>query len=296
MTNESLEWKREWSALSAAIRGFGAAAGPFYEACKSTGSDFHGIANSYLIPRAKAIVVRLQAFGERLGLPEEAATAIRDFSSFEKHSLKGASGVYAVGAYTAALAAVEATVGLLLEDRELLGCQITERAFEHLQRQIVADPAVREAWKTAFDLGEPACEKLGAVHLLLHGVWAFKIGAAGERTDLVYNQPLDLGATMRTGPSALVLTEWKKADSASKATPCAEEAQRQAALYTTGCLADSEISRTRYLVVVTRKSRGPLDDVSEGNVRYRRLVLAVDPDSPSVEARRSENDRDEKTA
>jgi hypothetical protein len=52
-----------------------------------------------------------------------------------------------------------------------------------------------------------ACEKLAGVHLLLHGIWAFKVHAAGERTDLVFPQPsrLELAGDVRSTLTRMTL-------------------------------------------------------------------------------------------
>src|SRR5258707_13086277 len=62
---------------------------------------------------------------------------------------------------------------ILSDTQEVLRSR-ADRAFEHLQRMIVADSDYKAKWQAAFDRGEEACEQLGAVHLLLHGIWAFK--------------------------------------------------------------------------------------------------------------------------
>jgi hypothetical protein len=54
----------------------------------------------------------------------------------------------------------------------------------------IADSSIRQKWRNAFDEGEVACEKLGGVHLLLHGIWAFKVHTPEERTDLVLQEPI----------------------------------------------------------------------------------------------------------
>ena len=53
----------------------------------------------------------------------------------------------------------------------------SERAFLHLRRLLAVDRDVRAKWKAAYEgkQGEVACEALGAVHLLSHGIYAFKV-------------------------------------------------------------------------------------------------------------------------
>jgi hypothetical protein len=48
-------------------------------------------------------------------------------------------------------------------------------------------------------------EKLGAAHLLLHGIWAFKVSATGERTDLVPGEKLEITPQVEAASEALVL-------------------------------------------------------------------------------------------
>ena len=157
----------------------------------------------------------------------------------------------------------------------------SELAFMHLRRLIVADNEYREKWQAAFTAHETHCERLGAVHLLWHGIWAFKVDAAGGKTDLVYQEPLTTGST----PVALgmVLTEWKRADGSPEAAY--GEARRQAAGYTGGILAGVELASHRYVVVVTKRQVEPPPDIIEAAVTYRHINIAVEPASPSIAAK-----------
>lgn len=158
----------------------------------------------------------------------------------------------------------------------------SELAFMHLQRLIVADEEYGRKWQAAFADHETHCEKLGGVHLLWHGIWAFKADAAGGKTDLVYQETLRTGAT----PVALgmVATEWKR----SNGNPAAayKAAKEQAALYSGGVLAGVELASHRYLVVVTKKQIVPPADAIEGEVTYRHINIPVEPESPSIAAKR----------
>ena len=116
------------------------------------------------------------------------------------------------------LMGLRAEVSANLFEREAAGRKHTERAFEHLQRSIVADESYRERWNTAYNAGETACERLGAVHLLLHGIWAFKAHAEGERTDLVLQDKLAVPRAEKVADT-LVLTEWKLAKKAMRYGP-----------------------------------------------------------------------------
>jgi hypothetical protein len=116
-----------------------------------------------------------------------------------------------VWAALVSLAAFETEMSFILSDVQESIHVRSERAFLHLQRSIVADADFRAKWVSAFDNGEVACEKLGAVHLLLHGIWAFKVDAAGARTDIVYQEPINDPNNLQRYADGIVLTEWKKA-------------------------------------------------------------------------------------
>ena len=134
--------------------------------------------------------------------------------------------------------------------------------------------------------GETACEKLGAVHLLWHGIFAFKINALGAQTDLVYSEPIDASITQR-GIEGLVLTEWKVAD-AKNATDRFAQARQQAERYRKGPLIGTELTGYRYAIAVSLtdlpKVLVPDDMVIEGRV-YRHINFAIEPRTPSVQAR-----------
>ena len=129
--------------------------------------------------------------------------------------------------------------------------------------------------------GEVACEKLGAVQLLLHGIWAFKVDARKARTDLVFEEaPSDLAVIQRSA-DGLVLTEWKKAADDTLAPKLFEEARRQAASYAQGLLAATELTAYRYAIVVSRQQVTSPEDVREQGVVYRHINIAVAPLVPS---------------
>ncbi|MDW9507058.1 hypothetical protein GOA81_18775 [Sinorhizobium meliloti] len=158
----------------------------------------------------------------------------------------------------------------------------SELAFMHLQRLIVADAGYREKWKDAFKSHETHCESLGATHLLWHGIWAFKVDASGGRTDLVYQEPLNTGSAQVA--LGLVLTEWKRAN--GDPTARFQEAFHQAEAYKSGVLAGVELASHRYLVVVTGRQYDPPADRISGQVTYRHINIAVEPDSPSIIAKK----------
>lgn len=78
------------------------------------------------------------------------------------------------------LAALDGEISYLLRDSQDAIRSRAERAFEHLQRLIAVDDDVRTKWRAAYAISETKCERLGAVHLLQHAIWAFKANA-GKR-------------------------------------------------------------------------------------------------------------------
>ena len=157
---------------------------------------------------------------------------------------------------------------------------MSERAFQHLQRSIVADLTVLARWHEAFKQGELACEKLGAAHLLSHGLWGFKASGAGEATDLVFAEPLNLTA-VESAAEALVLTEWKLIRKPSEIVSQAKAAHNQAARYARGLLGGLELRDYRYLILVSEAFIGCPEDFTEDDVRYRYVNIAVSSSCPS---------------
>jgi hypothetical protein len=177
------------------------------------------------------------------------------------------------------LAAFETEMTFTLSDVQAGIRARSERAFSHLQRLIVVDSATRERWKDALNHGEVECEKLGAVQLLWHGIWAFKVNAAGERTDLVYQEPVD--GEKQSFADGLVLTDWKVAKSNSEAPKRFGEALDQAKRYAMGLLAGNELRAFRYVIVVSRDHVSVPNDIEDQAVVCRHINIAVEPQSPS---------------
>lgn len=156
----------------------------------------------------------------------------------------------------------------------------------HLQRLLVVDDGLREKWITAFNRRETECEKLGAVHLLWHGIFAFKAAGTAGATDLVFNEPIE-DANIRRGTEGLVLTEWKLGDTTNSAGRFGE-ARRQAQLYESTVLAGLELRRYRYAIVVTHNelAREAIPEDTELNgVIYRHVNIALDRRNISARAR-----------
>ncbi|MBB3746995.1 hypothetical protein FHX10_006548 [Rhizobium sp. BK591] len=180
---------------------------------------------------------------------------------------------------------LEAEITYLLADFELWIRNKTDLAFKHLQRLISVDARLKADWAAAFGKREEACERLGATHLLWHGLWAFKVDSQGARTDLVTFEPIDDRIVGASG-GALVLTEWKKIKEVNRRAieQAFASAKGQALNYVSGALGAIELKSQIHLVAVTMdpipKHEMPEETVEQGKtIRYVNIV--IDPPVPS---------------
>lgn len=291
-----MNWLIDWQAISVQIKGLLDAGSFFYSALHNSSVDSCSVKKKVLLPNAEKIVSNLKNFSEKYksAFPKVAVECLNRFmdkpemkvSGFFKpdESLEAGNVQFAL----TSLAAFQSEFNYLIADTELIARRLTERAFIHLQRSIVVDEAIREKWKTAFKTRETKCEELGALHLLSHGVWAFKADATGGRTDLILNEPLTLTDIERTA-DALVLTEWKLVKTQSELNAKIQEAQRQAEIYSSDVLGGMELRNYRYLIMVSENRLEMPTDIIKGVTKYRHINIAVDPGSPSVEAKNLNN-------
>jgi hypothetical protein len=115
----------------------------------------------------------------------------------------------------------------------------------------------------------------------MHGIWAFKVGAEGERTDLVFGEALTDVSAIERSAEALVLTEWKLIRSNSNVERVASDARKQATRYSTGALGGLELADYRFIVLVSKLFiQLPRDHLEDG-VLYRHINIAVNPQTPS---------------
>ncbi|HLE64359.1 MAG: hypothetical protein A3F74_05925 [Betaproteobacteria bacterium RIFCSPLOWO2_12_FULL_62_58] len=277
----------QWEALSARITGLHRT-GQLHVQCLQINSGDMFNRAVQLREQCEAVLVELRRFRETYAslLPLAALRCIDDFinRNAELITNKDAnrpSRQEQVWAALVLLSTLEAELTFLLSDTQERVRTRSERAFAHLQRLIIVDADPRNKWSAAFAEGEVACEKLGAVHLLMHGIWAFKVSATGARTDLVFQEPEADTTDVRRYADGIVLTEWKKANNNEQAVQRFAEARVQARLYAQGVLAGSELTSYRYLVVVSGRQVAVPADVSEQNVIYRHINIAVDPLPPS---------------
>ncbi len=282
-----MTWRTEWDALGARVEALLAAGHFLVRTLQVSSEDPYGTIKR-LSDQAVDVLGELQAFQERSkgGIPDRATNAIARFLEEHKQLINdgSAGGLGGLKARLTPLAWIRAEVDYHLRDFEAVGRRLSERAFLHLQQSIVADDAVRVRWRQAFREGEISCEKLGGAHLLLHGIWGFKVVGAGARTDLVFGEPIEHEALVERTADALVLTEWKVVRRPDKAQDVASAARAQAELYQGGVLGGLELRGYRYIVLVSEQRLPRFDDQHVGSTVYLHANVAVNPQVPSKAA------------
>lgn len=270
----------EWRALAARLNGFLASI-ELWQTATSHASN--GMQDKLLFDRVRVLVADLDRFVQAAvgGLPAAAIKAfddqrLRDIASPTSHGIMTAPMVMEAALR---LRTIVAEVEYHLADLDEALRHLTERALLHLQWQIYSDNAVRQAWKAAFAAGETACEKLGATHLLWHGIFAFK---ASQRaiTDLVLGEPVSASDSDRIA-TGLVLTEWKKVTARTDLPSAVARAEAQSANYATGVLGGAELRSVRFVIVVTEQQMPMPPDTPGQGFAYRHVNIACDPLSPS---------------
>ena len=278
-----------WRAIAARIDGI-AAAGSLYGAMRVNSSDTYALLKALgrdcettfdaLLELAKDLSARL---------PSSVTARLEEFD--EKHgtlirNAKSDSSGEPARTAIALLVALKAELAFLIFDQQEVIRSRTERAFLHLKALLLSDDTSRTTWAQAFARGETSCERLGGVHLLWHGIYAFKADGTRGRTDLVFPEPLELEDVARA-VEGMVLTEWKIARDCASGDAKFTEARTQADTYGSTTLAGAELARTRFLVVVSERPLPSVpDDLVEGGVTYRHINIAIEPLTASVVARR----------
>ena len=293
-----MNWHNEWQALCARIQGLLDAGSFFYSALQHHSSDDLGVRKKILLQNAEKIFASLTNFLDeyRSSLPAEASESLNRFltaKDIKDFNFKPNSGMVrgSVQFALTSLSAFRSEFSYLIADTQAVARRTTELAFVHLQRGIVADDEIRKKWLSAFKHGEPRCEKLGALHLLWHGIWAFKVHAERGRTDLILNEPLLDTSIIENSASALVLTEWKLVRKKNELEVKLQEAFNQTKLYSSGVLGGIELRNYRYLILVSKKSLDMPEDFTENMITYRLINIAVDQDLPSIQARKSQDEK-----
>ena len=110
---------------------------------------------------------------------------------------------------------------------------------------------------------------------------AFKVNAEGERTDLVFDEPITDWSAVARSAESLVLTEWKCVPSQDTIDRIAKDARRQAARYTAGALGGLELTKHKFIVLLSKYDLIPPSDHLDNGITYRHVNVSVDPLSPS---------------
>jgi hypothetical protein len=277
-------WQEQWAALSGRIGNLAEAARLLLSTLRIQSEDPYKV-TTRISEQARAIVDELRGFQAAFSstIPPLARDALQRFLEKDGPRIAdaGVPGVEGIKLRLPLLVALRSELEYHLAGFEERARRRVERAFIHLQRSIVVDETFREKWVTAYDKNEVRCEQLGAVHLLQHGIWAFKVDAKGARTDLVFREPLSEVDEIVRSADALVLTEWKLVRSGNDPRDVAAAARNQAMHYASGALASLELTQYRYIVLVSKDWLPRLDDVAVDRIVYRQVNLAVSPSSPS---------------
>jgi hypothetical protein len=289
-----MSWYQEWQALSARIKGLLDAGTFFYGALQHSSSDDMGVRKKVLLAHAENIFTNLNGYLEkfRSTLPEKALESIESFltkpdiKNFNFNPDSNMVRSHVQFALTS-LSAFQSEFSYIISDTQAVALKNTERAFLHLNRSIVVDDEIKRKWLNAFKMGETNCEKIGALHLLSHGIWAFKAYAERARTDLILNEPLSDISMIEKTSIALVLTEWKIVKKQKEIHAKIKEAHEQTKIYKSGVLGGIELTDYRYLVMVSEKSMKMPPDIIDGKIIYRLVNIAVNPDTPSIEAKKT---------
>jgi len=284
-----MNWLDEWKALSLRIDGYLHAVSIYLDTLKVERNPISKT-NQFLTSQAQEIILLIERYHQahKADISSGANSALNRFlQEFSQIFHDGTDLKIESFKYRAPnLAAFRYELDYHLSDFQFITTRRVERAFMHLQYSIIANPSVRQTWKKAFENREEDCERLGAAHLLWHGIYAFKANATGGRSDLILGHTVDDATRVAEVADSLVLTEWKAVRDSKDAKKIAEQAQKQIEAYTCGPLAGLEFTRYRYVVLVSQKQIITLPEVQFQNAICRNVNVAVDPDPPSVVARK----------
>jgi hypothetical protein len=146
-------------------------------------------------------------------------------------------------------------------------------ALLHLQRTLIVDSDLRLKWLKAFREGDEAIGKLGAIHLLAHGLWAFRATKESEKRDLILNTPILADEVQAVG-ACLVLTEWRKITSENVAEK-AKQALSEARKYGESHVPGSELKMEKYLIMVSEKPVNVPAPIQDDDTRYIYMNLSL---------------------
>lgn len=242
-----MSWDIEWKSIENQIREFDRLCTSYINAMGVKSTDVYSVVGKIIFPVCKELLERIELYRERYNsiLSDDAVGSIsKVLKSFEGHLVKNTTSrdPTAVLFYKETFNRFSSDFNYYTNELEGSVFRKSERAFIHLQRTLAVSPEERKRWQEAFEHHETAVESLGAVHLLLHGIWAFKIDSGGQRTDLVFEESISSSrmGEVRVASDGLVLTEWKLVKDVRDTISKSNEAYKQATIYSSESLAELE--------------------------------------------------------
>lgn len=284
-----MDYRDEWAALDNRISALARAAEYVAAVLPRAPGDGFGVVRKRIAREMTEITTALETFHKNFARNLE-APAVKALESFlsDKWVSDAPEMINANLVGIAALLTLQSEFNYTLRDIEALMRIRADNAFDHLRALLHVDKELRGRWRAALaNENEPGCERLGALHLLSHGIRGFKMHGQRSITDLVFQEPLDNEA-IGGAQNALILTEWKVVRQPKEMKDKVEEAIAQMREYRAGVLGHSELRNTRYIVVVTNVVVKHQRVVSskESNVIYHVETLPLHGLTPSEVAKK----------
>lgn len=279
-------WREEWRQLALRLQAWRSVAETFLARQPGLITEWNQLklASELLVSEAQHLATRIRG----LALPEPYKTHLGQALERMHGLSRVVEGPKGVLHQLLVLEALRITVDEAFLATDEQRRSLVDRAFLHLNRTLSIDDETRDRWLDAFRY-ETRCEKLGALHLLAHGIYAFKADARTGRTDLILGVPLQIGDDVRAA-SVLVLTEWKLARSSDAVAGAIREARRQVERYAQVELGGFELRDTRYVVIVSCMPSAMPSIETVGETSYKYVNVVIDPPRPSDWARLSDED------
>src|SRR5215831_7211429 len=139
-----MSWRTEWKAISDEIEGLLDAASFYVESFGPRRADVYDVGRKQLLPHGERVYSAVVRFGEsfRTSLPLPAVDCLTRFvRTFEGH-FKGSHSLDALASLQViitALTSFRSEFNYHLSDMTAVAKRLSERAFLHLQRSIIAD-------------------------------------------------------------------------------------------------------------------------------------------------------------
>jgi hypothetical protein len=269
-----MTWVSRWKNISGRILQLQEVSKAYFDSINSFGVDHYGIGGTSIIPAAKDLsleIIDLKRSFTRLP-PKISALITKLEKNFSGHKFTGIPGV---GGAMVILGVFNAEMNFYLKDHEIVTKEKVRLAFHHLQRSLVADQELHRKWMLAFQESDTLIERLGAVHLLSHGIWGFKVQERGERSDLVHQHPIKIDDVEAIG-AVLAMTEWTRVN-AENLTEKSRALQAKAKTYSGHDLPGTELRTERYLVLVSETPLTIPRPANDGEVEFVYINLALNP-------------------